>query len=346
MPKVSVIIPVYKAEKYLRRCVDSILNQTFTDWECILVDDGSPDGSGTICDEYVAKDTRIQVIHKENGGVSSARNIGMQMSKSEWITFVDADDFLSFDFLKSFFISSLCSNRLYISGIEYNYPNRGAISMFEYEDNCFNIKEFEKLRRYRILANGCPVSKLFNLGVIRSNNIYFDEDISLNEDHIFVVRYLRCIDSIQLVKGTPYKYWFDQFEISLTKTTHHPSDSLLAAYEINKSLLSFVNSLGCAYYDVLCKKDYDIFGAIQIERAALSSVRYSDCFCILKECSCLVEGLLIDKKKFSLRNRLLLSLLVNGNFYFCLLIIYIWNLKITIRRKLSLIYIKLTNIVR
>lgn len=335
MPKVSVIVPIYKAEKYLRRCVDSIIAQSFTDWECILVDDGSPDRSGLICDEYASKDARIQVIHKENGGVSSARNMGMQMSKSDWITFVDSDDFLSSDFLHLFFIKSLYSRRLYISGIEYNYPNRGPISMFEYDDDCFSIKEFEKLRRYRILANGCPVSKLFNLGVIRSNNVYFDENISLNEDHIFVIRYLQCVDSIHLVKGIPYKYWFDQFEISLTKTKHHPSDSLSAAYEINKSLISLVNSLGCDYFDLLCKKDFDIFGAIQIERAALSSVRYSDCFCILKECSCLAEGLVIDKKKFSLRNRLLLSLLLNGNFYFCLLIIYIWNINKSIKRQLS-----------
>ena len=77
MPKVSIIVPVYKAEKYLNRCVDSILAQTFTDWELLLIDDGSPDRSGEICDEYAKKDSRIRVIHKENGGVSSARQRGL-----------------------------------------------------------------------------------------------------------------------------------------------------------------------------------------------------------------------------------------------------------------------------
>ena len=80
MPKVSIIVPVYKAEKYLNRCVDSILAQTFTDFELLLIDDGSPDRSGEICDEYAKKDSRIRVFHKKNGGVSSARNLGLDTS--------------------------------------------------------------------------------------------------------------------------------------------------------------------------------------------------------------------------------------------------------------------------
>ena len=83
MPKVSIIVPVYKAEQYLHQCIDSILSQTFTDWQCILVDDGSPDGSRAICDEYAQKDARIQVIHKDNGGVSSARNVGLDVAQGD-----------------------------------------------------------------------------------------------------------------------------------------------------------------------------------------------------------------------------------------------------------------------
>ena len=85
MPKVSIIVPVYKEEQYLHRCIDSILSQYFTDWELILVDDGSPDRSGTICDEYAQKDARIQVIHKVNGGVSNARQSGMDIAKSMFV---------------------------------------------------------------------------------------------------------------------------------------------------------------------------------------------------------------------------------------------------------------------
>lgn len=103
MPCISVIVPVYKVEPYLRRCVDSILAQTFTDFELILVDDGSPDNCPTICDEYKQKDSRIHVIHQQNGGLSTARNAGIDWafanSGSQWLTFIDSDDWVHKDYL-------------------------------------------------------------------------------------------------------------------------------------------------------------------------------------------------------------------------------------------------------
>ena len=93
MPKISVIVPVYNTEKYLRRCIDSVLAQTYQDFELLLIDDGSKDSSGAICDEYAEKDTRVRVFHKENGGVSSARNLGLDNAKGEWVTFIDSDDY-------------------------------------------------------------------------------------------------------------------------------------------------------------------------------------------------------------------------------------------------------------
>ena len=105
----SVIIPVYNVERYLRKCLDSILIQSFKDFEVILVDDGSKDKSGTICDEYATKDERISVLHKENGGVSSARNAGIDKASGEWILFVDADDVVPQDtFL--YYANSIASN--------------------------------------------------------------------------------------------------------------------------------------------------------------------------------------------------------------------------------------------
>ena len=93
-PKISVIIPVYNAEKTLHRCIDSILAQTFSDFEVLLIDDGSKDKSGEICDEYARKDSRIKVCHKENGGVSSARNTGLSKAMGEYVIHCDADDFI------------------------------------------------------------------------------------------------------------------------------------------------------------------------------------------------------------------------------------------------------------
>lgn len=122
MPKISVIVPVYKVEPYLRRCIDSILAQTFEDFELILVDDGSPDGCPAICDEYAEKDNRIRVIHKENGGLSSARNAGIdwvfENSDSEWITFVDSDDWIHSEMLKILY-NAVIENDVHISVCDY-----------------------------------------------------------------------------------------------------------------------------------------------------------------------------------------------------------------------------------
>ena len=95
---ITIIVPVYKVENYLSRCVDSILNQTYTDFRLILVDDGSPDNCGKMCDEYAKKDSRVTVLHQKNGGLSAARNTGLNLfyeqNKSDYITFVDSDDWL------------------------------------------------------------------------------------------------------------------------------------------------------------------------------------------------------------------------------------------------------------
>ena len=104
MPVISVIVPVYKVEPYLHRCVDSILSQTYTDFELILVDDGSPDNCGAICDKYAKLDSRIHVLHKKNGGLSSARNAGIDWvfanSDSQWFSFIDSDDWVHPQYLE------------------------------------------------------------------------------------------------------------------------------------------------------------------------------------------------------------------------------------------------------
>lgn len=114
MPRLSIIVPVYKVEQYIHKCVDSILNQTFTDFELILVDDGSPDNCGKICDEYAKKDRRVRVIHKENGGQSSARNRGLDIAKGDLIGFVDSDDIIDCDMYEDL-IKYLDENNLNIA---------------------------------------------------------------------------------------------------------------------------------------------------------------------------------------------------------------------------------------
>ena len=121
-PKISVIVPVYNAEKTLRRCVDSILAQTFEDFELILINDGSKDQSGDICDEYAAKDSRVKTIHKTNGGVSSARNAGLNIARGEYVSFADSDDFVSSEWLFKF-IDNIGEHDLCFQGIISIYKN-------------------------------------------------------------------------------------------------------------------------------------------------------------------------------------------------------------------------------
>ena len=115
---ISIITPVYKVEAYLPRCVDSILNQSFQDFELILVDDGSPDQSGMICDRFAEEDNRIRVIHQVNGGAAAARNTGLDAASGEWITFVDSDDWVHPDYLRLLF-ETACLNDTDVSVCKY-----------------------------------------------------------------------------------------------------------------------------------------------------------------------------------------------------------------------------------
>ena len=118
LPIVSVIVPVYNTEKYLPECIESVLFQSYTDFELLLIDDGSTDGSGLICDEYARKDFRIKVVHKSNGGVSSARNEGLDIARGEYVCFVDSDDWVCKDYLKKFSIG-------YEKGYGFGYSSFG-----------------------------------------------------------------------------------------------------------------------------------------------------------------------------------------------------------------------------
>ncbi len=129
-PKISVIVPVYNVEKYLDRCVRSILNQTFSDFELILVDDGSPDNCGTMCDAYAKQDSRIQVIHKENGGLSDARNVGKAVAAGEYILFVDSDDYIALHLMETLYALAKKYHADIACGGAYNCYQDKEISQF------------------------------------------------------------------------------------------------------------------------------------------------------------------------------------------------------------------------
>ena len=200
-PIISVIIPVYNVECYIKRCIDSVLTQTYSNFELLLIDDGSKDKSGYICDEYAQKDGRIRVFHKENGGVSSARNLGLDNARGEWICFCDADDsiekdtfFSLYHYMKSF-DADIISYPAF-----YEYENKILSRDFCYCDSPAQLlKEIFKVKRNEVW--GAMIRKEI-IGMDR-----FPLDVKIGEDIIFLCTvYKKCMKGIISDKGC-YNYY-------------------------------------------------------------------------------------------------------------------------------------------
>lgn len=204
-PKISVIVPIYNVEQCLPRCIDSILAQKFTDFEILLIDDGSMDKSGKICDEYADKDNRIRVFHKDNGGVSSARNIGLYNALGTWVTFCDSDDYIYNGFLSDFMSQSLAVDLLSQGYLE----DRNGVLTEKFEQDCVysgaNCNSFI-LNMYRSTQLGYLWCKAFKLDIIKSHNLLFDENIRHMEDLDFIIRYCRYVDKISNSSKCNYVY--------------------------------------------------------------------------------------------------------------------------------------------
>lgn len=302
MPKVSIIVPVYKAEKDLHRCVDSILAQTFRDWECILVDDGSPDGSGAICDDYAAKDARIKVIHKENGGPSSARNYGLDVVKAEYVWFVDSDDWIELDSLSIMYDimektqADICFFELNpISTITIEKPfsfssfidGKQKLSVYKSKSEC--AKAIMNLE----MCGGCgwTCNKWFKKSIIDIDNLRFDQRFSIQEDHLFTLSYMLHVRSIAIVKACPYFYFVR--EGSLLKK-HHPylntKDRNEAVYKARKTLCNKFGITDMNYIRWFCT-DYivrEIRNLRSLNKSSLPSMLKTD---EIKRCKSLIYEL-------------------------------------------------------
>lgn len=242
-PKISVIVPVYKAEAYLHRCVDSLLAQTFQDFEILLIDDGSPDRSGEICDEYARKDKRVRVFHKENGGVSSARNFGIDNAGGEWITFVDSDDYVAETYLHDFGLETIDAD-FYLQGYKVK------CNEFVIKEHYFSICEtcglsfskcFIEGERSNILNS--PVCKLFKTNIVKKNNVNFDVIVSYGEDHLFVLWYLMYAQNIVASPDMSY-YYMHSNNTSLTNRLVPIQEMLYYTIKSNRYQLCFLRYKG------------------------------------------------------------------------------------------------------
>lgn len=207
----SVVVPVYNVEKYLPTCIESILGQLYSDFELILVDDGSSDASGQICDEYAQLDKRIQVIHQDNGGVSSARNAGMEKATGKYIAFVDADDTICKDIYTTMVEEAEKTDAEYtICGINEFYKQKKTQILFSLpdrkvlnRDGVINKLLFSIFTDENIVNS--PVNKLFRLDIIKNNNFRFPKRRRA-EDWLFSIRYLEVAQSAIYINKSLYCY--------------------------------------------------------------------------------------------------------------------------------------------
>ena len=208
VPLISVIVPVYKVEFWLPKCVKSLLKQTYGNLEILLIDDGSPDASGKICDALAQKDKRIKVIHKKNGGVSSARNKGIEESTGQYLFFVDSDDWLHKNAIKAAY-DHLVSNNAQLSVLGYEIINLKNTT-FDVSDRPLKIDFTQPQKAFSLLEkeeNTRGVTgKLFQAEIIKTNDIKFDENIKLAEDGLFLFQYLMHCNAICMTRIKGYCY--------------------------------------------------------------------------------------------------------------------------------------------
>lgn len=204
MFSISVIVPVYNVEKYIGDCIESILNQTYKDFELLLIDDGSSDRSGLICKEYAQKDPRIRVFHKENGGVSSARNMGLSKAQGSWLCFVDSDDSIDKTYLEDFGLGASESD-FYLQGYK-TVCNDRILKIIDFGG--LHSNEFSSILAYAEDNNiiNSPCFKLYNREIVASKNMLFDLNTSYGEDHLFSLQYVMNITSIHYSNNSGYNY--------------------------------------------------------------------------------------------------------------------------------------------
>lgn len=265
--KVSFIVPVYGVEQYLKQCLDSIRNQNFQEWECILIDDGSPDNSGAICDEYARHDARFKVVHKENAGVSEARNDGLIAAKGEYAYFVDSDDWLESDACERLYNAAISSGSdCVMSYCERFFPD-GEVkrsALFSEPFTADSRDELEEIQKY-VLYQPCssryiketvngyaaPWAKFIRIAPLRENGVRFDPYLNgVFDDGLWSLYALEAIDSLIYIHEKTYNY-----RIVAGSLTHsfkeNAIETQIRGYERIEEFLNRFNkdaSLWNAYY--------------------------------------------------------------------------------------------------
>lgn len=240
-PKISVIVPVYKAEKYLHRCIDSLLAQTFTDFEVLLIDDGSPDRSGEICDEYAAKDSRVQVFHKENGGQSSARNYALERIQGEYVFFLDSDDEIPPHALETCYKKST-QYRTDILAYKFGFIDKDSNPIKGYDNDylpniIYSGPEF--LKKFTIVGAMCMY--FYSHAFLKKNSLRLLEGI-YREDEDFVTKAIAVAKNILYTNDVIYLYRKNPYSTTQVKSIERKILLLFCTLQVLESLNLFLKN--------------------------------------------------------------------------------------------------------
>lgn len=249
MPKISIIVPVYNTELYLKNCIESLINQTIKDIEIILIDDGSTDNSYNICKEYLEYDKRIKLVSKENEGVSTCRNIGIENSIGTYIMFCDSDDSVHEKWCEELLNSVSSGYDISVCGFKWISADKVVDKLYSNDKEIFSINKQDifKLRQkdiFNVLWN-----KIFKRKIIKENNILFDINLSLGEDVIFILEYLKHMNSnIGIVNEALYFYSF--------------KNNINLAGKYRKNVFEIYRTIFKKLYTISCELnvDFNIYG--------------------------------------------------------------------------------------
>ena len=227
----SIIVPIYNADRHIHKCLDSIINQTYKNIEVLLIDDGSIDDSGNICKEFSDKDGRIKLYRNTNHGVSYSRNFGIEHSNGEYIFFSDSDDWLEKNCIEKLLLSMCNSGADLAVGNIIHYRSTGNIEVKRplYEREVIEIREY--LTKYYLKHKtehmiGAPFAKLFKKSIIEQNHIRYELNESYAEDFVFNTKYYNCISKVSCINDKVYWYNVDTFG-SLSKENLKRSEYIM-----------------------------------------------------------------------------------------------------------------------
>lgn len=243
-PLISIIIPVYNAEKFLKRCIDSILNQSFKDFELILVNDGSTDSSGEICDFYGDHDERVRVFHLRNGGPSRARNQGMDQARGKYITFIDADDYVNDHFSDTANKVRLEDYDIIVVPFSVVDTTEKSIQLYQYKETSFSKSEKKDMFLKEIWLGeplfGSCWNKWYKKSIIYKSNLRFNHKFYIAEDYLFNLHFYRECQSAILV-SFPYYHYVQHGDSVTSRIYYNRFEIAKTVYEESLKLLSDVN---------------------------------------------------------------------------------------------------------